>query len=447
MNLEKLFDEFIDEIKSEGTYASNEELREATKDILDIIHNNKDASLEELVELVIKDNINLLEDIRRKYSIPGYTVGVNVGRFNIKMTGGNIDGSGRKLPDDALFDIASITKFFSQIILYNLIKEGYLSFDDKIIDLVPDFVNVGDITVGDISEFTVKFQTDGRLDEKNTYDEAYDTLHKVNVVEKGTYNYNDIGMMILKEVMERVSGKSYEELIDLYIVKKYGLTDTHIIVPDNKISRVTGSPNASIGKVNDPSAIALGGFSGHAGIFSSSDDLIKLGQAVNNGIIPPDMLPRTYTVGSKDNRGLMGNTYIPHEEGISRTYIDRLDSMNTFAVQGSTRTQLNIGKNSISSILLNPGSMSLESALEIEEKINKQLISQGKSPVILIKDLFINNEEFKSYNIIRMVPSIPTEGPITTSNTILILKLRFLEKVIKALDSTYDKEVKINKSI
>lgn len=445
--IEKLFDEFIDEIKSEGTYASKEELREATKDILNIINNNKDATAEELVELIIKDNIRLLEEIRNNYSIPGYTVGVNVGRFNIKMKGGSIDGTGRELPDNALFDVASITKFFTQIVLYNLIKEGYLSFDDEVIDLDPEFVNIGDVTIRDISEFTVQFQTNGRLDEKKSYDEAYDTLHKANSINRGKYNYNDIGMMILKEVMEKVSGKSFEELIDKYIVKKYGLVDTHIIVPNDKLSRTTGSPNASIGKVNDPSAIALGGFSGHAGIFSSNDDLIRLGKSLKDGIIPDDMISKAYTVGYKDNRGVMGNTYTSHEDGITRTYIDRLDNKDTFAVQGSTRTQLNIGKNSISSILLNPGSMSLEDALEIEEKINKQLILQGKSPVRLIKNLVYNDEEFKSYNIIRMIPSIPTEGPITTLNTILILKLRFLDKVIKSIDKNYDKEININKSI
>lgn len=447
MIIEKLFNEFIDEIKAEGTHASKEELREATKDILEIITNNKDSTIEEIVELIIKDNIDLLEKIINNYSIPGYTVGVNVGRFNIKITGGYIDSTGRKMPDNALFDIASITKFFTQIILYNLIKEGILSFDDKIIDLVPEFINVGDLTIRDISEFTVKFQTDGRIDDNKSYEDANNTMHKVNIIETGKFNYNDIGMMILKEVLEKVTGLSYEELINIYITKKYGLNDTHLIVPNNKISRITGTPNANVGKVNDSSAIALGGFSGHAGIFSSSDDLIKLGNAVYNGVIPTDMVSKAYTNGAIDNHGIIGNTYTSHKSGIQKTYVDVLDNKDSFAVQGSTRTQLNIGKNSSSTILFNPGSMSLDSALEIEENINRQLISKGSAPVRLIKNLLYNNEKFKSYNIIRLIPSFPTEGPITRMNTVLILKLRFLDKVINSFDKNYDSEIKINKSI
>ena len=77
------------------------------------------------------DNINQLEDIRNKYPIPGYTVGVNVENINVKMYGGGLDFNGRKMPDNALFDLASITKFYTQIIAYNLIKEGYFSFSDK----------------------------------------------------------------------------------------------------------------------------------------------------------------------------------------------------------------------------------------------------------------------------------------------------------------------------
>ena len=51
MNFDKLFEEFIDEIQGEGTYASSDEVRIATKEMLDVIKNNKDATPDELVEI------------------------------------------------------------------------------------------------------------------------------------------------------------------------------------------------------------------------------------------------------------------------------------------------------------------------------------------------------------------------------------------------------------
>lgn len=65
MNFDKLFQEFIDEIQGEGTYASSDEIRIATKEMLDVIKNNKDATPEELVELIIKDNLEQIEIIKK----------------------------------------------------------------------------------------------------------------------------------------------------------------------------------------------------------------------------------------------------------------------------------------------------------------------------------------------------------------------------------------------
>ena len=449
MNFDKLFEEFIDELKEEGTYASAEELKIAAKEMLDIIKDNKDSTPEELVELIIKDNITQLENIKNKYSIPGYTVNVNVDNINVKMSGGDINSSGRKMSDDALFDLASITKFYTQVILYNLIKDGYLSFDDKIGDLDPRFVNLGNISIKDISNFIVKFQTNGRLDSKSSIDEVYDTLYNVKAVEAGSYNYNDIGMMILKEVMEYVTGKSYEELLNEYIVNKYGLNNTFLNIPEEKIINATGSANANIGVINDPNAIALGGYSGHAGIFASNDDLIKLGKAFREDLIPHEMKYMAYTPGVSDYRGLMGNTYTSHKMGIDKSYVDKLEPKTNFALQGSTKTLLHIGNNSTCSILLNPASMDIEVFKDMERKLNEKLVSQGKSPVNLIKYLSFNDGKvYKSFDVRNIIiPGTDTIEPIATSNAILALRLRFLNKVINALDSSYSDEINIHKNI
>ena len=447
MEYDRLFEEFIDEIKEEGTYASADEIREATKDTLNIIKDNKDSTPEEIIELIIKDNIDLLEAIKNKYPVPGYTVGVSVDNIDVKLTGGNLDYEGRKMRDDALFDLASMTKFYTQVIAYNLIKEGYFSLEDKIKDLDPRFENLGNLTVNDILTFTTKFQTDGRLDAKSSSDEAYQTLLKVKPIEVGKYNYNDLGMMIMKEVMEYVTITTYPDLVEKYITDKYKLHDTHLILPNSKIYRATGSANDKIGKINDPSALALGGFSGHAGMFASSDDLIKLGKAVHDGLIPEDMISNTYTPGVVDNRGIMGNTYTSHDRGIDRSYVDRLEPKKNFAIQGSTRVQMNIGEKWTATALLNPASMGIDAAMEMEKRINAKLKSDGKAPVHLIKDLYFGDEHYKSFDVRQMAPGPQTIEPIATSNAVLALRLRLLNKFIKEYDKSYNKKIEVNKSM
>lgn len=447
MMYNKIFEDFINEIKEEGTYASSDEIREATKDALNIIKSNKDATPEEIIELIIQDNVNLLEAIKNKYPVPGYTVGVNVDNINVKITGGDLDYNGRKMRDDALFDLASMTKFYTQVIAYNLIKDGYFYLNDKIKDLDPRFENLGDLTVNDILTFTTKFQTDGRLDSKKNYYEAYETLLKVKPIEVGNYNYNDIGMMIMKEVMEYVTMYTFPDLIEKYITDKYKLHDTELIVPVNKVYRVTGSANDHIGMVNDPSALALHGYSGHAGIFASNDDLIKLGKAVYNDLIPEDMISNAYTPGVKSNRGIMGNTYTSHEKGIDMSYVDKLEPKTNFAIQGSTRVQMNIGKNSVMTALLNPASMGREAAMEMERRINAKLKSQGKAPVHLIKDLYFGDDHYTSFDVRQMAPGPKTIEPIATSNAVLALRLRLLNKFIQEYDENYNKEINVHKSM
>lgn len=451
-SLWKLLEEFVAEVKEEGTYATEEELKTVVSKMADLICNNSDGTPEGWINLLIQDNVKQLEDIRKQYSIPGYTVGVNIGKIDVKMYGGDIDALGHSMPDNALFDIASMTKFYTQVIAYNLINEKVFSFNDKIKDLDDRFKNVSNLTVGDVLRFNAKFITKGRLSEKSTIEEALDTLYSIEVVSTEEHDYNDMGMMLMKELMEKVTGEKFEELVDKYIINKYGLNDTHLYVPTKKLLRLTGSPNVSVGKVNDPSALSVGGFSGHAGIFASSDDLIKLGKSVYNGLLPKNMVSDAYTPGIKDNRGRMGNTYTSHVKGVNGSYVDRLAQIEEFAIQGSTRTQMNIWENSVSTILLNPASMSIDQAKVKEQEINYVRKLRELEPLSLVKHfVFDRGGKAVEYDLVdarQMAPSGKTVEPITTSNAKLALQLRFLNKVIETMEPSYydnmDLEVKVN---
>lgn len=452
MQIDKIFENFIVNVKKDGVYASIDEIKDASKLMLDLIKEHKDASAHELVELVIKDNINFVENIRSKYYFPGYTIGINVGNINVKLFGGSLDENGNKMSEDALFDVASISKFYTQVIIYNLIKEGLLSFDSKIYDLDNRFINLKDVCVRDITSFSVKFMTDGRINEKCNINDAYNTLYGVKACDFGKYNYNDIGMMVMKEVMENITGLKYQDLVNKYIISKFNLKNTFLMVPFEKKDLITGSPNRDKLRVNDSNANALGGFSGHAGIFASSDDLIKLGKEVSLGnVIDNSMMSDMYTRGYADGRGVMGNVYVSDKDGIDKSYVDRLEAKRTFALQGSTRTHLNGSKFSTSTILLNPASMSIERALENEAKINRVRVADGKEPLSLVrKFVFDNGKYVNNYALIdvrQMLPSGKTVEPLINMNAKLILRLRFLNEFIKEYDSNYNQCINVVKNI
>lgn len=445
MNYEEILKEFLKEVQEEGTYATREKLEKVVRPMLKIVQENPDPTApEEWVEAVIQDDIQFLEEKRSNYPIPGYTVGIQSGNINVKMFGGNMDATERKMREDALFDIASTSKFYTQIIAYNLMKEGAFTLDDKVKDLDPRFKNVGDLTMRDVLTFTARFRTDGRLDSQRTIEEAKNCLYTMNVEEVGKYHYNDLGMMLTKEVMEQITGKTYQELVDYYIVDKLGLKDTHLVLPKNKIERFTGSANDAVGMVNDGSALAVGGYSGHAGIKVTSDDLISLGKGVLDGtIFPSDKLSDTYTQGARYNRGIMGNTYISHENGTDDTYVSVVAPKKAFAVQGSTRNNVVIGPNSINTILLNPCSMGLERAREEEAKQQAIDIEKKKNPSSLIKNLtFERDGQEVHYTVIDARPRVKIESFIDrVAET--DLRLRFLNHVMNAYEPNYRKSVNV----
>lgn len=450
MQIDKIFENFISNVKKDGVYASSEDVREATRLMLDIIKAHKDASIEELIDLVISDNINLVESIRSKYYFPGYTIGVNVGNINVKLLGGSLRENGPKMDNNALFDIASVTKFYTQIVIYNLIKEGKFSFDSVIYDLDDRFVNLKDLTVRDITSFSTTFMTDGRINDKKTTDDAFRALYTVRVDKKGTYNYNDIGMMIMKEVMERVTCIKYKDLVDKYIISKFGLKNTYLIVPDEKKHLVTSTPNFDIPSINDSNANALGGYSGHAGIFASSDDLISLSKEVISGnVIDKDMINDIYTPGYRPGRAMMGNVYVADETGLINGYNDVLEPKKSFSLNGSTRSLLNASKFGSGTVLLNPASMSIERALETEARINEERVLNGKSPLSLVKRFtFDDNGDVRKFTLVdvrQMVPSNEGLNPILNMNAKLMLRLRFLNEFIDAYDKNYNKEINVTK--
>ncbi|MEG1457190.1 MAG: serine hydrolase domain-containing protein [Bacilli bacterium] len=451
MNLDIITAKFIDQVIKRKTYASREELINCVHDMQKIISENKDKTPQEMISILIAKDVALLETIKEEYKYPGYSIGVSTGNIDVRLMGGDLGGSNRiKMDDNALFDIASMTKFYTQIIIYNLISENVFNFNTKVRDLDDSFIDLGDLTVGDITSFETTFKTNGRISDFKTIDEAQNCLHTTQVVETGKYNYNDIGMMIMKEVVEKVTKRSFQELLQDYVLDPADLKETYLIVPEPKKIFTTGSANAEFGEVNDPKSVALGGFSGHAGIFTTTADLLKFGNKLfDDSLIPRDLLKDAYQSGSKDIRGKMGNTYVSHPLGLDKTYVDKTESLDSFAIQGSTRTQSNFGENKVYTIFLNPASMSIEQAKEIEKRINYEnsLKEEPGREVRIVEEFnFIRDNkdiQRKMIDARYLAPIGKTTDLIDKSVSALALNLEFLNFYIKAYEHNFNEEIRV----
>jgi uncharacterized protein YbbC (DUF1343 family) len=197
---------------------------------------------------------------------------------------------------DTIFDLASLTKVVATTIaVMQLVEKGELGLEDPISTYWPDFNTNGKekITVKDLLTHYSGLRPG--LDLKPEWS-GYDTALKMIVEEKPIstpgiqFIYSDINFQILGELVRRVCHQPLDEYCAEHIFKPLGMKDTGFnpssilrqhIAPTQYQHKNWGK--MLWGEVHDPSSYNMGGVAGHAGLFSTADDLSLFAQMLLAG--------------------------------------------------------------------------------------------------------------------------------------------------------------------
>ncbi|MCX5420365.1 serine hydrolase [Streptomyces sp. NBC_00078] len=184
---------------------------------------------------------------------------------------------------DTPFDLASLTKLFTAVAAVQQIERGTLGIDARVGAYLPEFRAAvrHRITVRELLT-----HTSGLRPELPLYDCADDTerLAKLRaeapVGVPGTYAYSDLNLLLLQFVLERITGRTLDVLINDGITRPLGMLSTDFgPCPGAAATEDQRRPWAKVdrgmvrGVVHDENAWALGGIAGHAGMFSTGRDL------------------------------------------------------------------------------------------------------------------------------------------------------------------------------
>jgi len=124
---------------------------------------------------------------------------------------------------------------------------------------------------------------------------GYDTGIRRALIDKPTrppgeqFVYSDINFELLGEIVRRVSGMPLDQFAREQIFEPLGMSDTTFKPPASLSARIAPTEvDAATGKpwrgvVHDPTARYMGGVAGHAGVFSTADDLARFAQMMLNG--------------------------------------------------------------------------------------------------------------------------------------------------------------------
>jgi CubicO group peptidase (beta-lactamase class C family) len=209
----------------------------------------------------------------------------------------------QSLDTASIFELASVSKQFTAMLIAILNEEGKLNYDDRVEKYLPGLPYKG-ITIRHLLT-----HTSGLPDYQNLMDEKWDKskvatnedvllhlkkFHPVSLFKPGEkYEYSNTGYVLLGSIVEKASGKDFVALCRDRIFTPLGMTSTNIrtkkekdsianfalgyifVLERNKYVRADSFPSSNY-------TIWLGGRKGPDRISSTSSDLLKWDQALSS---------------------------------------------------------------------------------------------------------------------------------------------------------------------
>ena len=190
---------------------------------------------------------------------------------------------------DTIFDLASLTKCIATTTaVMQLFQEGRIRLNDPVATYLPEFAQNGkkEITVRELLTHFSGIPPD--LDLKQPWQgraTAFDMAMQVKPAYPpgSRFLYSDINFVTLGFLVEKVTGMPLNDYAAAKIFTPLGMKETTFLPPGSWIPRIAPTQYDEQGKmlrgvVHDPTARRMGGVAGHAGLFSTADDLAKFAQ-------------------------------------------------------------------------------------------------------------------------------------------------------------------------
>jgi uncharacterized protein YbbC (DUF1343 family)/CubicO group peptidase (beta-lactamase class C family) len=197
------------------------------------------------------------------------------------------------LTRDTMFDMASLTKpIATATSAMVLLEQGKIRLEDPIIRHLPEFDSNGKraVTVEHLLRHRGGFIPDNPLrDYLDGPAEAWHRLERIGLQSSPgeKFAYSDVGFEILGRLVERVAGQPLDRFARENIFEPLGMADTGFLPSKEKLNRLAPTERDQgtmlRGVVHDPRSRALGGVAGHAGLFSTADDVAVFAQMLLDG--------------------------------------------------------------------------------------------------------------------------------------------------------------------
>jgi uncharacterized protein YbbC (DUF1343 family) len=197
------------------------------------------------------------------------------------------------MTEDTIFDLASLTKpIATATAVMQLVERGKINLDAPVARYWPTFGANGKnaIHVRDLLKHSSGLSAGLKVASiRSGYGEALKQIVAQKLIARPgkVFLYSDIDFIVLGELVARVSGLPLDRYCARWIFDRLAMKDTGFkpgVAERPRIAPTTYLNGKLLqGEVNDPVAYEMGGISGHAGLFSTVDDLAVFAQMLLNG--------------------------------------------------------------------------------------------------------------------------------------------------------------------
>ncbi len=239
----------------------------------------------------------LLDGAVRDSAFPGAVVVVgNAAGTLATVAAGHLDWGGSVAPDErTLWDLASLTKVIGTTsAIMQLVAAGRVDIDAPVQRYLPQW------TVPNADRVTIRHllvHTAGLRAHRPLYRETADAAAAralvyatpLDTVPGARTLYSDLGIILLGDVVETVTGERLESYLRREVFDPLGMHDTMFNPPAHLLDRIAPTEidpwrgRHVRGEVHDENAFRLGGAAPHAGLFSTAHDLARFARMYLNG--------------------------------------------------------------------------------------------------------------------------------------------------------------------
>ena len=240
----------------------------------------------------------VMERAVRSGAFPGAAVAVGRDGVLVRLKGyGRLTRGGADVTAETPYDLASLTKVVgTTAAAMRLVERGDLDLDATVATYLPRYRSLGKdrVTVGQLLSHSAghrawyPFWREGVTDREGVLDFIYaDTLQ----YRPGARSrYSDFDMILLGEVIEQVTGQPLAEAFRDQVFAPLGMVHTGYR-PVGAVDRSVAPTEADRafrgrtlqGEVHDEAASVMGGVAGHAGLFSTAEDLARFAYVLADG--------------------------------------------------------------------------------------------------------------------------------------------------------------------